>query len=245
LSLKEAATVSGMSVGAVDTNDLILALSRDVRPVTPLGQPGPRMVAWAAVAAAYLSAVTLVVSPRNDLDLRLRDPQFLIEQVAALVTALTAAFAAFATIVPGQPRRVVWLPALSACTWLAIVAAGAARDAQLVQAGTPLIRADWGCVWTILVGAAVPATIMGRMLRQGAPFTPHLTAALGGLAAAGIGNSGICLFHAHTSNVTVLVWHGGTVLMLALLTGIAGTQILPWPPRLRSGAPILRARIGR
>jgi hypothetical protein len=72
---------------------------------------------------------------------------------------------------------------------------------------------------------------MLRMLRRGAPLTPHLTAALGGLAAAGLGNLGICLFHPHTSNLVMLVWHCGTVLAVAALAGVVGGQLLHWPAR--------------
>jgi hypothetical protein len=71
--------------------------------------------------------------------------------------------------------------------------------------------------------------MMAMMLRRGAPLTPRLTAALGGLAAAGLGNLGICLFHPHDSNLVMLVWHCGTVLVLAALAGAAGGQLLQWP----------------
>lgn len=69
------------------------------------------------------------------------------------------------------------------------------------------------------------------MLRRGAPLTPHLTAALGGLAAAGLGNLGICLFHPHSSNLVMLVWHCGTVLAVAALAGVAGGRVFSWPER--------------
>jgi hypothetical protein len=69
------------------------------------------------------------------------------------------------------------------------------------------------------------------MLRRGVPLSPRLTAALGGLAAAGLGNLGVCLFHSHSSNLIVLVWHCGTILAVAALAGMAGGRLLRWPPR--------------
>ncbi|NOT43503.1 MAG: DUF1109 family protein [Acidobacteria bacterium] len=81
---------------------------------------------------------------------------------------------------------------------------------------------------TILAGSAFPAVALVRMLRRGVPLSPHLTAALGALGAAGVGNVGICLFHPHTSNLVILVWHCGTVLALALLVGASGGWWLRW-----------------
>jgi hypothetical protein len=52
------------------------------------------------------------------------------------------------------------------------------------------------------------------MLRCGPPLTPHTTTALGGLAAAGLGNFGLRLFHPQDAGLTVLVWQVGTVCLL-------------------------------
>jgi len=66
------------------------------------------------------------------------------------------------------------------------------------------------------------------MLRRGAPLTPHLMTALGGLAAAGLGNFGLRLFHEQDASLTVLVWQFGTVFMLSALAGWAGHYLLNW-----------------
>jgi hypothetical protein len=61
------------------------------------------------------------------------------------------------------------------------------------------------------------------------PLTPRLTAALGALAAAGVGNIGICFFHPHGSRLAVLVWHCGTVLLVAAMAAVAGARFVRWP----------------
>ncbi len=218
----------------MDTECLIRTLAKDAEPVTPLDRPWRRAAVWTIAGAGYLLVLVVMMSPRADLGARIQDPRFLLEQATALIMAVTAALAAFATVVPGHRRQIIWLPIVAAATWLAIIGVGAWKDARLAPATDALLQADWTCVWTILVGAAVPAVVMAAMLRRGAPLTPHVSAALGGLAAAGLGNLGICLFHPHSSNVTVLVWHGGVVVMLAVLVGIAGGQLLRWPSRLRA-----------
>jgi hypothetical protein len=222
----------------MDTERLIYTLSESLQPVTPLRRPWLRMLSWAGAGAIYLGLLVLVMSPRDDLAARMQDRWFLLEQGAALLTALTAATAAFATSVPGCRRRVVWLALASATVWIALVSMGALRDIRVAGPGEVLFQADWRCVWSVLVGAAVPAGAMAMMLRRGATLTPHLTAALGGLAAAGAGNLGVCLFDPHGSNLVLLVWHCGTVLAVAVLAGITGAHLLGWPPRTRSLVPI-------
>jgi hypothetical protein len=165
----------------------------------------------------------------------MQDPRFLIEQSAALLAGLAAAVVAFATVVPGRSRQVLVLPLVPLSVWVGAVAAGALEEYWLAGAAVLGSTLDWRCVGTILVGAAVPGAAMGVMLRRGAAVTPRITAAFGALAAGGIGNLGICLFHPHSSSLILLFWHCGTVLVLAALAGIAGPQLLRWPSHDRGG----------
>jgi len=66
------------------------------------------------------------------------------------------------------------------------------------------------------------------MLRRGAPLSPHLTTALGGLAAVGLGDFGLRLFHAQDASAMVLVWQMGTVFLLTALAGWFGIFLLDW-----------------
>ncbi len=211
----------------VDTERLIQSLAQNVEPVRPLRRPVVRAAAWVAGAGIYLAALIAVMSPRDDLGARVQDTQFLIEQWAALLMGITAAGAALASVVPGRRLRVLLLlPLASLTVWLGLIGARALQDAQTVGLGAVLLQMNWRCVTAILVGAAVPAVVMARMLRRGAPLTPRLTAGLGGLAAAGLGNFAVCLSHPHGFD---LIWHAGTVLLLSALAAWVGTHILRWP----------------
>jgi hypothetical protein len=66
------------------------------------------------------------------------------------------------------------------------------------------------------------------MLRRGAPLTPRLSVPLGGLAAAGLGNLGVCVTHHAYGNVLVLVWHVSIVVALTVIVGSAGRHVLSW-----------------
>ena len=50
---------------------------------------------------------------RPEMPLKLRDPMFIIEELAALATGVAAAIAAFATIVPGFRARWAMLAAVT------------------------------------------------------------------------------------------------------------------------------------
>ena len=210
----------------MDTERLIRTLAQDVESVAPLAPPARRAALWTCAAGMYAALLIVVVPPRVDPALRLQDFRFLLEQGAAVLTGLTAAFAALASSVPGYRREVVWLPVASAAIWIVVVGAGAAQEASIAWAALPT---DWRCVPATLVGAAVPGVCLGLLLRRGVPLTPGLTAALGGLAAAGIGNIGLCFFHPHNSRVAILVWHLGTVLLVSAGAGVAGRKLLRWP----------------
>ena len=78
------------------------------------------------------------------------------------------------------------------------------------------------------MAGAVPAIAMAVMLRRGAPLTPRLSTLFGGLAAAGLGNLGVCVTHHAYGNVLVLAWHLGIVVALTLIVGNAGRRLLNW-----------------
>ena len=90
------------------------------------------------------------------------------------------------------------------------------------------MRPDWFCFPAIVLVGLVPAIAMAGMLRRGAPLMPCVTTALGGLAAAGLGNFGLRLFHPQDVSLMVLVWQVGTVFMLTASAACAGRFLLNW-----------------
>jgi hypothetical protein len=212
----------------VDTDKLIEHLAAVVEPARPLPQPWIRTAAWLLAAIPYVALVVLVVSPREDVISKSSEWRYVVEQLAALATGITAAAAAFATAIPGYNRKALLLPIVPLAIWLGSLGDGCVEDwIELGPAGLSL-RPDWLCFpATVLVGA-VPAIVIAVMLRRGAPLTPHLTAALGGLAAAGLGNFGLRLFHSQDASLMVLVWQVGSVLILTAIAACGGRYLLSW-----------------
>src|SRR5207247_6738864 len=113
----------------MDTNALIQELANSAAPVRRLPPPGARMLIWLALSVPFLIAVIWLLVP-NDIDpaATLVDRRFLLEEVVLLATALTAALAAFASVVPGYDRRRLLLPLLPLGLWFASLGAGCWRN---------------------------------------------------------------------------------------------------------------------
>lgn len=212
----------------METEKLIQNLAAAVRPVRPLASPWLRTAIWLAVAVPYMALVVLVISPRADLLTKLTEARFLVEQIAALATGTTAAVAAFASTVPGYNRKVFLLPALPLAVWLGSLGEGC-LDVLLRSGLVGLsLQPDWLCLPAIMLVGAMPAAAMVIMLRRGAPLFPYLSSGLGALAAAGLGNFGLRLFHPQDASLMVLVWQFGSVFVLTALGGCVGRIIFSW-----------------
>jgi hypothetical protein len=224
---------------AMRTDGLIASLAGALSPVVPLPPPWKRTVNWCALSIPYVVLVVLAVSPRDDLAAKLADWQFLLEQSAALATALVAATAAFATVIPGHSRRILLLPLPPLALWLGVVGYGCIRDWLRLGLEGLSLAPDWICFPAIVLVGAGPAVVIAAMIRRGAPLMPRATVALAGLAAAGLGNVGLRLFHPQDGSLMVLVWQLGAVLALTAAAACAGRYVLNWQATLaaaRGGA---------
>jgi hypothetical protein len=179
-----------------------------------------------ALGVPYVALVVLVMSPRPDLAQKVLDVRYLVEQLAALATGISAAVAAFALVIPGYDRRIAWFPLVPLAVWLGSLGEGCLR--VLSADGFDNFSSDWFCLPAIMLVGTVPAIAMAVMLRRGAPLAPTIAAGLGGLAAAGLGNFGLRFFHPQDSSLMVLVWQVGSVLLLSVLCGLGGRLLLRW-----------------
>jgi hypothetical protein len=214
---------------AMDTDRLIASMTANADPVRRLPSPWIRTAAWFAMAVPYVAVIVMMMVPRDDLAVKFTDLRYLVEQIAALGTAIGAAVAAFQSIVPGYDRRFLLLPLVPLSVWLASVGEGCI-EAWLRGGALQNFTSDFLCIPAIALVGTLPAVVMALMLRKGAPLSPHTSAALGGLAAAGLGNFGLRLFHGQDASLMVLVWQVGTVFMLTVLCGWAGRLLLDWRP---------------
>ena len=213
----------------MNTDDLIDRLSRDLTVAKPLPAPGVRTAVWMVWAVSYLVVVAVMMFAVMSSAGVTPTSLYLVQQGAALVTGIMAARAAFASVIPGSNNRVWAMPAMGAGVWgLSLLWAGV-LDLQAVGTLGVTSQSDWPCVASMTVGGLVVGAPLVWMLRRGAPLTPGLTAFLAALAALSFANIEACLTRPHAFALTVLLWHGSTVAVVAALCALMGHRWFRWP----------------
>ena len=206
------------------TDKLIGALSERVTPVAVLPPPAARAGRFLAFAIALIGALVLMHDSRDDLAARFAETSFYVPWAASVAVAVTAAFAAFHMAVPGSPRWIVALPAAPLAVWLGMLGTGCV--AELAEQGTAVLGVSYGCLQFIGLTSVPLGIVLVWMLRRAAPILPAATLAMGSLAAASAGSAGLELFHHLQTSTMVLVWHLGTVALVALVGLALGPRAL-------------------
>ena len=208
----------------METTSLIRHLAASSTRVRRLWSPERRAAIWLTISLPYVAVITINHLNANlvgGFSLRLA-----LEESAIMLTAITAAFAAFASIIPGYHSRVALLPALPLAAWLASLGEACVQDWIRVGETGLQLRADWDCLSAAILIGAVPLIAMFVMLRRGAPLVPRVTLALGTLAAAALVNLGLRVFHFGDISIMVLVWHFGGIVLVSLGASQLGPRVL-------------------
>ena len=211
------------------TDELIDNLSHDLAPVRPSRPPHHRVALWLLLSAPVIALSVWVFGPRQDIAAKLVELRFIAEQLAALLTAVAACAAALALTTPGADRRIVLLPAIPGSIWLTTLGIGCIADWLRARPNTLTLYPEAECLLYIGAIGAIPAAILVTMLRRGAPLAPRAALFMAGLAAAGLANFGLRLFHTTDAGLIVLVWQFGSVMVLSLAASLAGPHFLRWP----------------
>jgi hypothetical protein len=212
----------------MDTDAFIARIADDAEPVRRLPPPWLRTAFWLALGLPPLALVVAGHGLDVGLDTILGDQRLIVEQIAVLATAISAAVAAFASTVPGANRRWLWVPVVPLAAWLLTVGKGCLDDFVTLGSGWLDLSLDTGCLLPMILISIVPAIAMVVMLKRGAPLSPRLTLALGALATAAIVNFGLRLFHVGDISLMILVWHFGLIAVVSALAGIVGPRVLAW-----------------
>src|SRR5258708_39237413 len=101
-----------------DTDTLIRDLAGRTSRVQPLARPGMRAATWLAIAVPSALLVMVMMPGHRDWVSRLLLPRVISEEAFALSTGILAAIAAFASVVPGYNRKVLFLPLVPLALWL-------------------------------------------------------------------------------------------------------------------------------
>ncbi len=236
---------------------LVDDLAHDLTPVRPLPGPARRAALWlgAVLLVGLVAGLILELVGASPFDapgflLRMRVPDRALAGLGAVLTAATAAVAAFATSVPGRSAAWSLLPLPGLALWVGASGLGCLRG--WIAPGTDLSGpvghghvTGTGC-FGFLVCVSVPLSVLIlAMLRRACPLRPTLTAALGGLAASAAAAALLVPFHPHDAAATDLLIHGVAVLGVIGLNLLAGGRLLsaepapltPPDPRSRASGP--------
>jgi hypothetical protein len=205
---------------------LIEALGAELAPVRRLLPPWLRALGWVAVVA-ITAAVLLVQHGAGPMLQRwAAAPDLAWSTLAAVVTAICAAWAACVLAVPGRARAWVWLPVPSAVVWMAASGWGCLRgllDPASVVAGGPPVQ---DCI-IFIVGFAIPlSALMIWLLRRACPLHPVRTAILLGLASAAAAASLLTIFHPIDSAATDLLAHALAICIVIGANAALGNRLL-------------------
>lgn len=216
------------------TEDLIITLASEARPVTPLRSPAARATVWAAASIGALALGVMIRAPRGDFLAALQRPFYLAEGLVTLAVALAAAATALTLCVPGaeRTRLVRWAPVLAAGVWVGLMAA------TLVGQGAPVAAfarepVIYECVTRTVTFGLVPAVLLFAMVRRAAPLERRWNAGLAALGAFALGALGTQIDCAIDRPAHLLLWHMAPVGLL-----VAGaTAVGIWVFRSVSAAP--------
>jgi len=214
------------------TDELIARLAADLRPATRF-DPRQRAAGWLLVAAAYvlITAGTAFMRVLTG-SVAAAGYEYLLEQVSGTALVVTAACAAFMSAVPGGGRQALALTAGAAMAWLAVVVAATVGDLRAGAVFNATLRSESACIVPLLAAGGLLWAVLALGLPRGAVVSPRNPALAASLAAVAAANLQACLVHPHAFSGTVLVWHGGTMLAMALLLTACGIGWLRMRPRL-------------
>lgn len=201
------------------TERLVKRLAAELTPVQRIAGPATRLGWWLLISVPAACLVVWAFGLRPDLAERLADRAFLIEQGAALLTALIGIYAALCAGLPDQPGWKVWLPMAPMALWLGVLGQQCLDVFLRLGPEGLSITSDAMCLPAIAMGALVPAIAIVVMLRRSGRFRTTHACLCGALGAAALGAAALRLYHMEDAAIMVVVWQLGSVALFSVVAG--------------------------
>ncbi len=204
----------------MNTEELIDSLAADLKPVW-------RLMGWLVVSVPVTVLMVAAMRLRPDIDAKLAEPVFLTQELASLITALMAGWAALVTCIPGEPRWKLWAPVAPLAVWMASL--GRQCWDEWVRLGLTGMEfhSDLMCLPAIAMTGAVPALAIVFAIRRGARLHTPSAVLWGSLASAALANVGLRLFHMEDAALMVIVWQFGSVVLFTTVLTLCGRYLVP------------------
>jgi hypothetical protein len=205
---------------------LIDRLGTELVPVRRLLPPWLRTAGW-LLAVATIAAVLLMHYGADPMLRRWAGtPDLGWAGMGAVITAITAAWAAFALGVPGRRAAWAWLPLPGAMLWIGASGLGCLRTwiAPGTQVASMHQSAD--CLVFIISFSIPLSALLIVLLRRACPLRPVLTAVLIGLASAAASASLLEICHSFDAAATDLLTHALAVALVVAINAAMGGRLL-------------------
>lgn len=209
----------------IETTELIEALVAHARPVRRLRPPIFRAAWWLLLAALIFGLLAAGHGVRPDLALRMTQSSFAVGTLAALLTGVLAAVAAFMLNLPDRSRWWALLPVPALIAWVSSIGYGCLTQwVSLGPQGMELGETA-RCFATLLTTSVPLSLAMFIMLRHGSLLNGLAATLTGGLAVAGAVAAAMSIFHALDASVLILVWNLGVAVLIVALGGWLGRRL--------------------
>ena len=205
---------------------LIDRLGTELVPVRRLLPPWLRTAGWMLAVVAIAAVLLMHYGADPMLRRWAGTPDLGWAGLGAVVTAISAAWAAFALGVPGRRASWAWLPLPGALLWIGASGLGCLRT--WIAPGTEIasMHQSADCL-VFIIGFSIPlSALLIVLLRRACPLRPVLTAVLIGLASAAASASLLEICHAYDAAATDLLTHALAVAAVVAVNAAMGGRLL-------------------
>lgn len=205
---------------------LIASLGAELAPVRRLRPPWLRTLGWLSVVAVIALALLAHYGSAPMLTRWAGAPDLGWAGLGAVLTAIAAAWAAFALGVPGRRVAWAWLPLAPALLWIGASGLGCLRGWTAPATHVASAPEAGDCLFFI-IGFSVPlSALLVVLLRRACPLRPVLTAMMVGLASAAASASLLEICHAYDAAATDLAMHALAVAVVVGANAALGGRLL-------------------
>jgi hypothetical protein len=205
---------------------LIDRLGTELIPVRRLPPPALRTGGWLLVVAAMAAVLLMHYGMGGMLQRFEGTPDLAWAGAGAVITAISAAWAAFVLSVPGRNAAWAWIPLPGALLWIGASGLGCLRHVLAPGTRISSMHQSVDCL-TFIIGFSVPLSVlMVFLLRRAYPLRPVLTAVMVGLASAAASASLLEICHAYDAAATDLLTHAAAVALVVAANAAMGGRLL-------------------
>jgi hypothetical protein len=205
---------------------LIDALGAELTPVRRLLPPWLRTLGWLLAVAAIAAVLFMHYGDTHMLQRWAGAPDLAWAGAGAVLTAITAAWAAFALSVPGRRAAWAWLPLPGALLWIGASGLGCLRPWLAPDTHIATLSEAPDCLVFIISFSIPLSALLIWLLRRAYPLRPTLTAVMAGLASAAASASLLEICHAFDAAATDLLTHALAVSIVIALNAAMGGRLL-------------------